>query len=115
MLNKYSLWWPFILIISTLSVGLVTFIFTDVGGRPVIVMWFLFACPGMAVIRFFHLNDIVTEWGLALALSFSIDAIVAGIFLYAGMWSPNLILSVLMVFCSCCAIGQVVAAGFIVT
>ena len=114
MQNRYSLWWPLTLILSTIAVGLVTFVTTDLVVRPVIVMWFLFICPGMAVIRFFRFNEIVTEWALALALSFSIDAIVASIFLYTGMWSPNAILGLLMAFCCWCVIGQVVTASFVV-
>ena len=114
MQNRYSVWWPLTLLLSTIAVGLVTFVITDVVVRPVIVMWFLFVCPGMAVIRFIHLHEMVTEWALALALSLAIDTIVASIFLYASMWSPNAILGVLMVFCCCCAIGQVITDQIVV-
>ena len=109
MQNGNSWWWPLTLMLSIIAVGLVTFVFTDVVVRPVIVMWFLFVCPGMAVMRFLHLKEVITEWALALALSFSIDAIIASILLYAGMWSPNAILILLMAFCCCCVIGQALA------
>jgi len=62
-------------------------------------MWFLLICPGMTVVRFFRLAEIVIEWMLAIALSFAIDACIAGIILYAGWWSPSRILSVLIGFC----------------
>jgi hypothetical protein len=111
MPNRYSLWWPLTLILSTIAVGFVTFVITDLVVRPIIVMWFLFVCPGMAVIRFLRFNEIVTEWALALALSIAIDAIIAAIFLYAGMWSPNSVLVLLMGFCFCCVIGQAIAGA----
>lgn len=89
--------WPTIIIsLSTVATGLVTFVNTDIAVRPFIVLWFLFVCPGMALVRFFRLEELVVEWILALALSFAVDAIVAGILLYAGRWSPTAMLGILM-------------------
>src|SRR6266516_769312 len=88
--------WPAIIVLSTVATGLVTFVITDIAVRPFIVLWFLFVCPGMALVRFFRLEELVVEWILALALSFAIDAIVAGILLYAGRWSPTGTLGILM-------------------
>jgi len=99
--------WPAILILSAIVAGVVTFVFPDIAVRPIVVMWFLFVCPGMVVIRFLHLKEPVVEWTLALALSFSIDAIVAGIQLYAGMWSPSATLIILMSLCLGGAIVQI--------
>jgi hypothetical protein len=85
-----STWlWPTIIIFSAISVGLVTFVIPDIPLRPIIVFWFLFVCPGMVVVRFLRLKEPIAEWTLALALSFSIDATVAGIQLYVGRWSPT--------------------------
>jgi len=50
----------------------------------------------MALVRFFRLEELLVEWILALALSFAVDAIVAGILLYAGSWSPTATLGILM-------------------
>ena len=88
--------WPAIIVLSTVATCLVTFVITDIAVRPFIVLWFLFVCPGMALVRFFRLEELVVEWILALALSFAIDAIVAGILLYAGSWSPTATLGILM-------------------
>ena len=94
---KRLLWlWPAIIILSTVAAGLVTFVVTDTVARPFIVLWFLFVCPGMALVRFFRLEELVVEWILALALSFAVDAIVAGVLLYAGRWSPTATLELLM-------------------
>ncbi|MFL5654295.1 MAG: hypothetical protein ACJ8CB_08975, partial [Ktedonobacteraceae bacterium] len=85
MRSSWLTWlWPTILILSAIAAGLVTFVLPDIVVRPVVVFWFLFVCPGMVVIRFLRLKELVVEWTLALALSFSIDAIIAGLQLYAG-------------------------------
>ncbi len=88
--------WPAIIILSIVAAGLITFVVTDTAVRPFIVLWFLFVCPGMALVRFFRLGELVVEWILALALSFAVDAIVAGLLLYAGRWSPTATLEILM-------------------
>jgi hypothetical protein len=88
--------WPTIIILSTVAAGLVTFVVMDTAVRSFIVLWFLFVCPGMALVRFFRLEELVVEWILALALSFAVDAIVAGVLLYAGRWSPTATLEILM-------------------
>ena len=62
----------------------------------------------MTVVRFFGLAENIIEWMLALALSFVIDAFIAGILLYAGWWSPIRILSILIGFCLIGTIIQLV-------
>ena len=91
--------WPTIIMLSAAAVGLVTFVFPGTVVRPALVMWFLFVCPGMTVVRFLRLAEAVIEWMLAFALSFAIDACVASILLYAGWWSPVRVLSILIGFC----------------
>ncbi len=103
---RSNLLWPTIIILSAIAAGLVYFVFTDTAIRPIIVFWFLFVCPGMMVVRFLRLKEHVVEWTLAIALSFAIDALVAGIQLYAGKWSPAGALTILMILCLCGAIVQ---------
>src|SRR5438445_415530 len=91
--------WPVIIILSAVAAGLVNFVFVDTAIRPIIVFWFLVVCPGMVLVRFLRLKEPVVEWTLALALSFAIDAIVAGVQLYAGRWSPTGTLSILIGLC----------------
>jgi hypothetical protein len=106
---------PPLIIISAIGAGLVTFVFPATGVRPAVVMWFLFACPGLAVVRFIRLADVVVEWMLVLTLSLCIDACIAGIVLYAHWWSPARILEILIAFCLIGAVMQfvVMLAGFI--
>ena len=81
--------WPTIIILSAVATYLVVFVIPGIVIRPIVVIGFLFICPGMMVVRFLQLNDSAVEWMLALALSFAIDALVASILLYAGRWSPT--------------------------
>jgi hypothetical protein len=97
---SHATWlWPALIILLSIGVELVTFVFPAVVIRPLLVMCFLFVCPGMTVVRFFGLSGAVIEWMLALALGLAIDSFVAGIFLYAGWWSPEGILAVLIGLC----------------
>ena len=91
--------WSAIIMLSALAAGLVAFVFPGTVVRPALIMWFLFVCPGMTVVRFFRFADIVVDYILAVALSIAIDAFIAGIMLYAGWWSPAYILDILMGFC----------------
>src|SRR5438876_7804001 len=91
--------WPIIILLSTIAVTLLTFWFPEMELRPVVIMCFLFLIPGMTIVRFFHMGETAVEWMLAIALSFAIDAFVAGIILYARQWSPVHIMSFLIGFC----------------
>ena len=104
---RWMIWaWPLCILLFTLAVTLITFVFPDNGARPAVIMAFLFVIPGMAVVRFFRIEDIAIELMLALALSFSIDAFTAGIVLYAGQWSQKNILSFLIGLCLSSAVAQ---------
>ncbi|HYT43428.1 MAG TPA: hypothetical protein VEP90_13905 [Methylomirabilota bacterium] len=103
-----STWlWPAIIIVSALAAGLVNFVIPEAVGRPIIVMWFLFVCPGMVLVRFFRLEEPISQWTIAIALSLSIDALVAGIQMYAGRWFPAGTLGILIGFCLIGAIIQI--------
>ncbi|GHO70615.1 hypothetical protein KSC_095070 [Ktedonobacter sp. SOSP1-52] len=103
------LWlWPAIIILCALAACIVTYVIPDAQIRAVTVMSFLFICPGMALVRFLRLNDVITEWIMAFSLSFAIDAIVGGIFLYTGHWSLSGILITLLVISLLGATGQLV-------
>lgn len=88
--SSRSLWvWPAIIIVSTAAVGFVTVAEVEAPARPVIALWFLLICPGMAFVRLLRIQDGFAEWTLAIALSLAFDTVVAGTQLYAGVWSPE--------------------------
>ena len=96
------------IILSAVGASFAAFLHLGVIVPSVIVTWFLFICPGMVVVYFLRLQEALVEYVLALALSLAIDAIVAGILLYAGWWSSTRILSILVSSCIAGATLQLV-------
>ena len=95
-MNRLSLKWPLVVIVSAALAEVFTF--NDVASplRSVITLWFLLICPGMAFIQLLQLREFLYEVVLTVALSLALDLIVATVILYAGLWSPELILRILI-------------------
>ena len=112
-----SVWlWPLCILLLTTAADLITLV-PDVTAlpymgvaRPFVVMGFLFVCPGMAIARFFRLQDALSEFVLGVSLSFVIGAFIAGIILYAHIWSPTLIFDILLGFSVAGALAQLLLA-----
>ena len=80
-------WWP--IIISASALLLVAATITEAAFRPVAALWFLLICPGMAFVRLLHIEAVVAEFILAVALSIALNTIVAESMLLAGAYSPK--------------------------
>jgi hypothetical protein len=104
--------WPVIILLSALAANLAAFLLPGAVVRLAIEAWFLFVCPGMALVRFFHFKEAAVEWTLALALSFAIDALIAGMLLFAGKWSPTATLVVVTSLSVGSAIAQLAQIVF---
>ena len=89
--------WPIIIFFSVAIVIFFTFVNPGTPIQGIAILWFVTLCPGIAVVPLLKLNHFLIEVTLAVALSLSIDAIVVGIFLYGGYWSPPAMLWVLIV------------------
>ena len=89
--------WPTIILISVAIVIFFTFINLGTPIQGIAILWFVTLCPGMALVPLLKLDHLLIEVTLAIALSLSIDAIVVGIFLYSGHWSPPAMLWTLIV------------------
>ena len=88
--------WPVAILLSAAFVGALA-----VGGagpplQPIATLAFLAVCPWMAVIRLLQLEDVLTELTLAVAFSIALGSLVAGIMLYAGLWSSTWALGLLL-------------------
>ncbi|HEU5226846.1 MAG TPA: hypothetical protein VFU49_03460 [Ktedonobacteraceae bacterium] len=112
---RLSWLWPVINLITTLIASVIVFVVPMTPfqsyvtpSQPFIVMGFLLFCPGMALVRFLRLNDLAIELSLAVALSLSVDSIVAGAFLYAKYWSLLDMMAVLVLLTLTCSIAQIV-------
>jgi hypothetical protein len=104
-----AIWlYPGLIVFSVLAASLVTLANPGTALRPFFIIWFLCVCPGLTVVRFFQLNEMMIEWLLAVALSIAIDAGTAGMLLYTGRWSPAHSLIVLLCLCLVGAILQFV-------
>ena len=64
--------------------------------RTGLTVWFFLVCPGMAYIQSMRIEHGLTRWTLAIALSVTIDTLVALVMLYAGLWSARLGLIVII-------------------
>ncbi len=92
------LFWSLEIIFFAILALVVTHVLPDLPIRWAIVFWFFCTVPGTPFIRFLDLKDHVAAWTLTIALSFSIDGLVAGIQLYAGLWSPLATVDLLCLF-----------------
>jgi hypothetical protein len=102
--------WQLIILLSAIAAVVVASALPGTVLCLIVILWFLLVCPGLMVVLCLNLKETVAIWTLALALSVAIDAIVASIALYAGIWSPPGILYTLITFCFVWTIAQ-----FIVT
>ncbi len=109
-MTRISWLWAAIIGVSALGVGVATFGDIQSPLRPVIALWFLFVCPGMALVRLLGLRERLTEVTLAIALSLVMDAIVSVIMLYMGDWSPKSTLLILIGISMGGLVFQIVAA-----
>lgn len=104
--------WPIVIITSALAVNWVVLAESQSAVRPLLVLWFLLVCPGMAYIRLLRFESFATELTLAIALSLALDTIVSGSLVYAGAWSTLTGLTVLGCISVIGALAQLVVLFF---
>jgi len=106
-----STWlWPTVLLLAALVTWAIYTMFPTMILFPLILLCFLSICPGMALVRFLYLRESITEWTLAVAVSLTLDALVASIQLYSGHWSPAITLNILIWICIAGAFGQLLVS-----
>jgi len=95
-----SLKWSAVIAASAVAAGVLAL--NDVSSplRPMLVLWFLLICPGMAFIQLLDFRDQIYKIVLAVSLSLALDLLIATILLFSGLWSPELILLVLIALSS---------------
>jgi hypothetical protein len=101
---------PFLLMLSSLV--LVTLVFTGTQGslRVLTGFFFLAICPGLAIVKPLKLNDRVMEWVLIPSVSLATCTLSAALLLYSGIWSPKLLLAILVSFCLASGVYQTMTA-----
>ena len=87
---KYSRWlWHALITVSAVCVGILTFMEILSPLRSLVTLWFLFICPGMAVVGLLRIEEQWVKLVLAVALSLAIDAVVAAVMVYTHLWLPK--------------------------
>lgn len=110
MTTRRSIWWPGIIIASAAGAALALFGGIGPPIQPLIALWFLLICPGMAFIRLLEVGEPYIELTLALALSIALDALVAETLVLARLWTPGGALLVLICFSIAGAMLQLVVS-----
>jgi hypothetical protein len=88
---------PLVVVLSL--VALVTVVVAGAGAplQPLVACWFLLVCPGLALAPLLDLEDPWDELGVALGISVALDIVLATALMYAGAWSPALVVGLLAV------------------
>jgi hypothetical protein len=89
--------WSVIISFSALGAALAVALDWPVPLRPALVIGFVAICPGMAIVRLLRLDSILIELALAIAVSLALAGLLASALVYAGLWSPNVVLELLVV------------------
>ena len=95
-MNRTKLFWPIWIFVSGLLCSLL-FLFAP--GTPLnmlAALLFLLISPGMALVPLLQLSDWMNELMLGIALSLTLDALIAAAALYAGLWHPGGVLGLLI-------------------
>ena len=86
--------WLALSLAATLAVGIAT----EVGGtspaRTLLVAWFLFTCPGMALARLIDVGEVFEEVSFGVGLSIAINTIVALALVYLGLYTGERVFAV---------------------
>lgn len=97
---------PAVLALAALFAGLLVALEAPAPIRLPVVLLFLAMGPGLSIINLFGIDDITQKLTLSLGLSVALDTIVAGLVLYAGLWSPRGIMLVLVLITLTGAVAQ---------
>jgi hypothetical protein len=100
--------WPWVVGVSAAVTALIVYADLEFALRPVVVLWFLLVCPGMALVRPLRLGDSGSELAIAIALSLALDTIVAGSMVYAGLADFEAMFTLLLAITLAAVAGDVV-------
>jgi hypothetical protein len=95
-MKRANLFWPIWIVVNGLLCGLFYLFAPASSLRLLVALVFLLISPGMSLIPFLHLSDRLNELMLGIALSLTLDALLAAAALYAGVWDPTAVLWVLI-------------------
>jgi uncharacterized membrane protein len=95
MIRRTDRWATLVVVLAAAAVA-VTLADVRSPARAAIVLAFVLVVPGLAIVRPIGLRDPLVELTLGVAVSVAIDTLAASAILYAGGWSPSLVLVVIV-------------------
>jgi hypothetical protein len=88
--------WPVIVLVSAFAVGLLLLGESGLPLRPIITIWFLIVCPGMAFVPMLPIKDGLAAFTVGIGVSLAIDALIAEAMVYTTHWSATWSLAILV-------------------
>lgn len=82
-------WWPIFLLVWTIATAITLIDGVDSPVGSAIVLGFLLFCPGMMIVRWLHLRNMLAELVLALAMSLGLCTVTGGVMIYLAWWKPD--------------------------
>lgn len=86
--NMADLGWPALIALAAVLAGTVVVFDAPPPIRPFVILVFLGIGPGLSLVGLLDINDLTQRLVLAIGVSLALDTIIAGLSLYAGLWSP---------------------------
>lgn len=108
--NEYYL--PVVILISSFTVIAAVYGEWPNPLRGILVFGFMLICPGVAFAHLLPGEDQITRFILVIGLSLALDTAVAEAVLYLEIWSPHLILLILVGFCCLGLLLKIFAENF---
>ena len=102
---------PLLVAGSVVALGLALAADAPTGLRTPLGLWFLVACPGLALAPLLRLPEWASELTLVVALSLAVDVVVTMTMMYAGAWSSDAIFGVLAGIALAGSAAQLVIRG----
>ncbi|MCA1669152.1 MAG: hypothetical protein LC793_17500 [Thermomicrobia bacterium] len=103
--------WPVVIGASAFALALVLLAESGLPLRPIVVIWFLAVCPGMAFVPLLAIRDWLTALTIGVGVSLALDALVAEAMVYTGYWSATWSLAALVAIACAGAAWQVMRAA----
>lgn len=106
-------WPPVLILLLAAATDVVIGLNAPLPVRAAVVLGFLVAGPGLAIVPLLRIRQVSVEITLVLALSLALDTLVAESLVLAQAWSAGLALAVLIAISVTGAVLQMLALGVV--
>lgn len=99
--------WSIFLTLSVMVTALVLLDGIESPIRSAIILGFVLFCPGMVIVRWLRLHDVLAEIAIAVGVSLAMCTITGTVMIYVGRWNPQAGIGFLLIFT---LVGTLIAA-----